>query len=81
MLLSTAREKFVIGKFTEAQVLEVEVDNLNLTLEIEQLLQELSNRTRVLCDYIGWDESASLVLQVPTKPSHHCTLFIVHCQL
>ena len=64
-LLATAREKFAIGKFTEAQVLEVEVDNLNLTLEIEQLLQELSNRTRVLCDYIGWDESASLVLQVP----------------
>ncbi|MBR0054532.1 MAG: TolC family protein [Bacteroidales bacterium] len=64
-LLATAREKFAIGKFTEAQVLEVEVDNLNLSLEIEQLLQELSNRTRVLCDYIGWEENVSPRLQIP----------------
>ena len=64
-LLATARAKFAIGKFTEAQVLEVEVDNLNLSLEIEQLKQELSNRMRILCDYIGMEEDVSLRLQIP----------------
>lgn len=64
-LLATAREKFAIGKFTEAQVLEVEVDNLNLSLEIEQLKQELSNRMRILCDYIGMEENVSPYLKIP----------------
>lgn len=63
-LLATAREKFAVGKFTEAQVLEVEVDNLNISLEIEQLRQELDVKARTLADYIGW-EGGGMVLDVP----------------
>lgn len=62
-LLATAREKFTVGKFTEAQVLEVEVDNLNILLEIEQLQQELDYKVKKLADYVGFEGSA--VLGIP----------------
>jgi len=66
-LLATAREKFAVGKFTEAQVLEVEVDNLNISLEIEQLRQELDIKAKKLADYIGL--KGGVVLEIPGKLS------------
>ena len=52
-LLQIAKERYGAGKITEDEVLQIEVNMLNLTFQIEQLQNTLKDKQSVLCNYIN----------------------------
>jgi outer membrane protein TolC len=64
-LLLIAQERFALGKITEDEKLEVEISNLNLTIQIEELLNTLQEQQAALVDFAGLPASESLILMLP----------------
>ena len=65
-LLLMAKEKFTLGKITEDELLEVEVNNLNLSIQIEELQNTLEEKQAALADFLGLDLTASITLTLPS---------------
>jgi outer membrane protein TolC len=64
-LLLMGKERFALGKITEDELLEVEVNNLNLSIQIEELRNTLQERQAALADFLGLASPESLTLDVP----------------
>ena len=64
-LLQMAKARFVLEKITEDELLEVEVNNLNLTIQIEELQHSWQDRQAALADFLGLSSGTDLVLIMP----------------
>jgi outer membrane protein TolC len=64
-LLSIAQARFALGQVTEDQLLEVEISNLNLTVQIEELIHALQEQQTALADYLGLTNSEINILEIP----------------
>ena len=65
ILLQIAKERYIVGKITEDEVLQIEVTLLNITFQIEELLHTLQDKQAALCDYLNYP-STSLTLETPS---------------
>ena len=65
-LLQMAKARFALEKITEDELLEVEVNNLNLTIQIEELQHSLQERQAALADFLGLSSANALVLTTPS---------------
>ena len=65
-LLLMAKERFALGKITEDELLEVEINNLNLSIQIEELQNALEEKQMALADFLGLDLAASITLTLPS---------------
>lgn len=64
-LLAIVREKFVLGKITEDELMDVEISNLNLIVEIKELEIEMQHNRSVLLKYLGLADSTAIMLIIP----------------
>jgi outer membrane protein TolC len=63
-LLNIAKERYAAGKITEDEVLQIEVNLLNLTFQIEELQNTLQDKQATLADFLNIPTSA-FILQIP----------------
>ena len=63
-LLYIAKERFLVGKITEDEVLQIEVNLLNLTFQIEELQNTLQDKQATLSDFLNLQANA-FSLQIP----------------
>ncbi|MDL2313337.1 TolC family protein, partial [Bacteroidales bacterium OttesenSCG-928-B11] len=64
-LLFIAKERFALGKITEDELLEVEVNNLNLSIQIEELQNTLKEQQAALADFLGLETIGEVTLILP----------------
>ncbi|MDL2326808.1 TolC family protein [Bacteroidales bacterium OttesenSCG-928-A14] len=64
-LLFIAKERFALGKITEDELLEVEVNNLNLSIQIDELQNTLQEQQAALADFLGLDRRGQIILTLP----------------
>ena len=63
-LLFIAKDKYQVGKITEDEVLQIEVNLLNLTFQIEELQNNLQDEQAELADFLNLNIGA-FILQIP----------------
>jgi len=63
-LLQITHERFALGKITEDEVLQIEVNLLNLTFQIEELQNALQDKQATLAIFLNIPET-SFYLQIP----------------
>ena len=63
-LLQIVRERYAVGKITEDEVLQIEVNLLNLTFQIEELQNTLQDKQATLAHFLNIPET-SFALQIP----------------
>lgn len=68
-LLQIAKERFLLGKITEDELLEVEVNNLNLALQIEEIKNNLIEKQTALADFLGFPKDENFTLDTPSELS------------
>ncbi|MDL2312665.1 TolC family protein [Bacteroidales bacterium OttesenSCG-928-B11] len=66
-LLQIAKERFALGKITEDELLEVEVNDLTLSLQIEELQNDWSEKQAALADFLGYPTHEEFTLLMPFK--------------
>jgi len=52
-LLQIVKERFAVGKITEDELLQIEVNLLNLIFQIEEIQNELQDKQAALCDFLN----------------------------
>jgi len=62
-LLYIAKERYAIGKITEDEVLQIEVNLLNLTFQIEELQNDLQDKQATLADFLNIPASTFYLLK------------------
>jgi len=63
-LLQNAKERYTVGKITEDEVLQIEVNLLNLTFQIEEIQNILQDKRTSLCDFLNMPAS-TFNLEIP----------------
>jgi len=61
-LLFITRERYSVGKITEDEVLQIEVNLLNLTFQVEELQNTLQNKQATLADFLNIPIGAFILL-------------------
>jgi outer membrane protein TolC len=61
-LLFITRERYAVGKITEDEVLQIEVNLLNLTFQIEELQNTLQDKQAALADFLNIPAGAFILL-------------------
>ena len=69
-LLFIAKERFAVSKITEDEVLQIEVNLLNLTFQIEELQNTLQDKQTALANFLNIPAN-SFNLQIPPNVTRH----------
>jgi outer membrane protein TolC len=80
-LLSIIQERFNVGKITEDELLQVQIDNMNLTLQIEELQNTFQENRQSLVDFLSGSlaYAVSAVATAAATPSASVSSISVTC--
>ena len=71
-LFYITKERYSLGKITEDEVLQIEVNLLNLTFQIEELQNTLQDQQAALADFLNIP-AEEFILQIPHHVTRHAS--------
>lgn len=65
-ILNIIKERYKVGKCTEDEVLQLEVNSLNIELQLQQLDNDIKDKEKALKDFLRMNDNETIILQEPS---------------